>query len=52
MNNIVVTVVYVLRALHRQIIVVSKIKRIRESLAKAVYGNKMLGTVYYSGRRG
>ena len=45
MNNVVVTVLYLLRALHRRIIVyrkLSKIQHIRASLATAIYGNKML----------
>ena len=43
MNNVVVTVLYLLRALHRRIIVyriLQKIKRIRASLATAIYDNK------------
>ena len=42
-NNVVVTVLYLLRALHRRIIVyriLYKIKRIRASLATAIYDNK------------
>ena len=50
MNNVVVTVLYLLRALHQRIImyhnyIVKNSKRrrlIRASLAKAIYGNKML----------
>ena len=45
MNNVVVTVLYLLRALHRRIIVyriLSKIQRITASLAMAIYDNKML----------
>ena len=55
-NSVVVTVLYVLRALHRRIIVyriLSKIQRIRASLATAIYDNKRSNwTVYYLGRRG
>ena len=44
-NNVVVTVLYLLQALHRRVIVyrlLSKIQRMRASLATAIYGNKML----------
>ena len=43
MNNVVVTVLHLLRALHRRIIVIRilcKMQRIRASLATAIYGNK------------
>ena len=43
MNNVVVTVLYLVRALHRRIIVdriLYKIQRIRASLATAIYDNK------------
>ena len=43
MNNVVVTVLYLLRALHQRIIVyriLYKIKRIRASLVTAIYDNK------------
>ena len=43
-NSVVVTVLYLLRALHRRIIVyriLSKIQRIRASLATALHGNKL-----------
>ena len=43
-NNVVVTVLYLLRALHRRIIVyriLSKILCIRASLATAIYDNKL-----------
>ena len=45
MNSVVVTVLYLSRALHRRIIVyriLSKIQRIRASLATAIYDNKLL----------
>ena len=44
-NNVVVTVLYLLRALHRRILVyriLSKIQLIGANLAAAIYGNKML----------
>ena len=44
MNSVAVTVLYLLRALHRRIIVyriLSKIQRIRASLATAIYDNKL-----------
>ena len=46
-NNVVVTVLCLLRAVHRRIIVyriklLSKIQRISASLATAIYGNTML----------
>ena len=53
-NNVVVTVLYLLRALHRRIIVyriLSKILRTRANLATAIYDNKQ-STGYYLGRRG
>ena len=43
MNSVIVTVFYVLRALHRRIIVhriLSKMQRIRASLSTAIYDNK------------
>ena len=52
----VVTVLYLLRALHRRITVyriLSKIHRIRASLATAMYGNTVeCRTVYYLSHRG
>ena len=44
MNTVVVAVLYLLRALHRRIIVyriLSKMQRIRASLATAIHGNKL-----------
>ena len=44
-NNVVVTVLYLLWALHRRFIVyriLYKIQRIRASLATAIYDNKLL----------
>ena len=52
-NNVVVTVLYLLRALHRRIIVyriLSKIQRIRASLDTAIYGTKMLDRLLSSRR--
>ena len=45
-NNVVVTVFYLLRALHRRIIVyriLQKNQRLRASLATAIYDNKQSG---------
>ena len=55
MNNVVVTVLYLLRVLHRPIIVyriLYKNQRIRASLATAIYEKKTSQTVYYLGRMG
>ena len=53
-NSVVVTVLYLLRALHRRIIVyriLSKMQRLRASLATAIYDNKQSGCLLSRSQR-